>query len=76
MNNINEIDSTISNKSGSVMTCILLYGDESFKDEVILLILNTTIDFVLSTNRFGEPLYSVFTFGHNYIARILDLFKF
>ena len=57
LNNINEIDSGIFNKSESVVTRILLYGDESFKDEVNLLILNATIDFVLSTNRFHEPLY-------------------
>ena len=57
LNNINEIDSIIFNKSESVMTRILLYGDESFKDEVNLLILNATIDYVLSTNRFDEPFY-------------------
>ena len=39
------------------MSPILLYGDESFKDEVNLLILNATIDFVMSTNRFDESLY-------------------
>ena len=44
-------------KSDSVLTRILLYGNESFKDEVNLQILNATIDFVLSTNRFDEPLY-------------------
>ena len=52
LNNINEIDSTILNKSESVVT-----RDESFKDEVNLLILNATIDFVLSINIFDEPLY-------------------
>ena len=57
LNNINEIDSTIINKSDSVVTRILLYGNESFKDDVKLLILNATIDFVLSTNRFDEPFY-------------------
>ena len=57
MNNINEIDTTILNKSKSVVTRILLYGDESFKDGVNLLILNATIDFVLSTSRFDKPLY-------------------
>ena len=57
LSNIDEIDSTIFSKSDSVVTRILLYGDESFKDEVKLLILNATIDFVLSTNRFDEPLY-------------------
>ena len=40
LNNLNEIDSTIFNKSESVVTRILLYGNESFKDEVNLLIMN------------------------------------
>ena len=53
------MDTTILNKSESVETLILLYGDESFKDEVSLLILNATIDFVLSANRFDEPLYLI-----------------
>ena len=57
LNNINEIDSTILNKSESVVICILLYGDESFKDEVNLLILNPIIDFVLSSIRFYELIY-------------------
>ena len=34
LNNINEIYSTKFNKSDSVVTCILLYGNESFKDQV------------------------------------------
>ena len=45
LNNINEIDSTMLNKNESVVTRILLYGDESFKDEVNFLIFNATIDF-------------------------------
>ena len=57
LNNINEIDSTIFNKSDSVVTRILLYGSKSFNDEVNLLILNATIDFALSTNTFDEPFY-------------------
>ena len=63
LNNINEIDSTIFNKSDSVVTRILLYGNDSFKDEVNLLILNATIDFVLSTNRFDELLYLLWIHG-------------
>ena len=43
--------------SDSVVTRILLYGNEAFRDEVSLLILNATIDFVLPTNKFDEPLY-------------------
>ena len=57
LNNINEIDSRIFNEWESVVTRILLHGNESFKVEVNLLILNATINFVLSANRFDEPLY-------------------
>ena len=57
MNNIREIDSTILNKSESVVTCILLYGDKFFKDNVNLVILNVTIGFIFSTNIFDEPVY-------------------
>ena len=57
LNNINEIDRRIFNKSESVLTRILLYGDESFKDEVNLLILNSTIDFALFTKILDESLY-------------------
>ena len=39
------------------MTRILLYGNEPFKDELNLLILNATIDFVLSAITFEQPLY-------------------
>ena len=46
MSNIKEIDSTILNKSESVVTCILLNSDWSFRDKVNLLLLNATIDFV------------------------------
>ena len=40
LNNNNEIDRTIFNKSDLVVTRILLYGNESLKDEVNLLIVN------------------------------------
>ena len=40
LNNMKEIYSTIFNKSESVVTGILLYGDLPFKDKVTLLILN------------------------------------
>ena len=59
LNNMKEIDSALLNKSESVVTRILLYGDESCKDKVNLLILNATIDFLLSRNRFNKPLYLI-----------------
>ena len=48
----------------SFETRILLCGNESLKDEVNLLILNATIDFVLSTNRFDEPLYLLWIYRY------------
>ena len=63
LDNIDEIDSTLFNKSDSVVTRILLYDNEPFKDKVNLLILNATNDFVLSTNRFDEPLYLLWIQG-------------
>ena len=65
LNNINKIDNTILSKSESIVTRILLDGDESFKNEVNLLILNTTTDFVFSSNRFDE-IFSEFPFIHDY----------
>ena len=63
LNNVKEIDSTILNRAESVVAHILLYSDESFKDEVNLLIVNPTVHFVLSTNRFHEPLYLLWIKG-------------
>ena len=57
LNNVNEINCPIFNKSELVVTLILLFRDRSFKDEVNLLILNATINFVLPTNRYDEPLF-------------------
>ena len=62
LNNINEIDSTIFNKSDSVVTRILLYGNESFKDEVNLLILNALlILFRLPTDLMSHFIFFEFT---------------
>ena len=63
-------------KFESFVIWILLYGDESFKDEVNLLILNATIDYALSTNRFDDyfiffEFAVVFPFICDYIATIL-----
>ena len=76
LNNINEIDSPILSKNESVVIRILLYGDKSFKNEVNLLILNATIDFVLCTNSLmNHFIFSEFTvvfpFIHNYTGTIL-----
>ena len=81
LNNINQFDSTIFNKSELLVTRILLYGNETFKDDVNLLILNATVYFVSSTNRFDEHFIfseftGVFLFIHNYMATVLQFLKF
>ena len=68
LNNINKIDNTVLNKSESIVTRILPYGNESFVNEVNLILLNATIDFTLSTNRFDKPIYHLtgaFPFIHD-----------
>ena len=69
------------NKSEQVVALILLYGDESFKDELNWLIFNATVDFVLSPNGFHGPLYLLwihgcFPFIHDYMATILQFLKY
>ena len=48
LNNLKEIDRTILNKGDLVVTHIKLYGEESFKEKVNLLILNASTDFAFS----------------------------
>ena len=74
LSNINEIDFRIFNESESSLTRILLYGDESFKDEVNLPILDATIN-LMNHVMFSE-FAGVFLFIHNYLATILQFLKF
>ena len=65
--------------SQSRLVSCYVAGSDCFKDEVDLLILNATFDFVLPENRFDESLYLLqihgcFSFIHNYIATIIQCF--
>ena len=75
-----KVDSAIVNKSETVVTRILLYGNESFKDEVNLLLLNTTIDLVLQIDLMKHFIFSeftgVFSFFHDYMATLVQFSKF
>ena len=73
LSNVNQIDSAIFNKSDSAVTYILLNGNESFKDEVNLLTLNATIDFVLSTELMNHFIFFEFT---GVFLFLLQLLKF
>ena len=81
LNSIYEIDSTIFKKSDSVVTRVLLYDSESFKNEVNLLILNAANDFFcLQTDLMNHFIFCGFTgvslFIHSFMATTLQFLKF
>ena len=51
------IDSKILESNDSYLTQTLLFGSTSFDSETNTLVLNATIDYILSTERFEEPLF-------------------
>ena len=55
-NNIRSIDENALRGSDSRISETLLFGISSFKDTKDASILNTTIDYILSTKRFDVPL--------------------
>ena len=57
LNNIRQIAPNILNYNDSQLTQILLFGDTSFNSETNTSILNTTIDYFLSTKRFSNPIF-------------------
>ena len=57
LNNIRQIVPNILNHSDSQITKILLFGDNSFKIEVNTNILNASINYLISTRRFSEPIF-------------------
>ena len=52
LNNIRQIAPSILNLNHSQITHVLLYGDSSLKNETNTEILNSTMNYILSTNRF------------------------
>jgi len=57
LNNIRQIAPNILNHNDSQITQILLFGDASFNSETNTSILNTTINYFLSTKRFSDPIF-------------------
>ena len=53
---LNNIDSKILESTDSYVTQSLLFGSTSFDSETNMLVLNATIDYILSTERFEELL--------------------
>ena len=56
LNNLTSIKSDLLDKSDLTLTNFLLYGDVSLSTETNTAILNSTIDFLLESRRFEEPL--------------------
>ena len=57
LSTLNSIDWKILESTDSYSTQTLLFGCTSFDSQTNTLVLNATIDFILSTERFEEPLF-------------------
>ena len=53
---ITNIDSNILNQADATITKTLLFGNSKYSSEINLQILNGSIDFILTSKRFDEPL--------------------
>ena len=56
LNKITNIDSNILNQADATITKTLLFGNSKYSSEINLQILNVSIDFILTSKRFDEPL--------------------
>ena len=56
LNSLNNIDHKLLDNTDFLLTQILLFGNTTFNAIVNTKIITLTIDFVLSTRRFDEPL--------------------
>ena len=54
---LNKTDSKLLESNDSYLTQTLLFGSASFDSETNTLVLNATTDYILSTERFEEPLF-------------------
>ena len=57
LNAIKNIDMSILQQSDPKLTNVLLFGDTSFDNNKNTFIFNATIDYIISTGRFDEPLF-------------------
>ena len=59
------IDMSILPESDSKFTSVLVFGDISFDNNKNIFILEATIDYIISTGRFDEPLFNSSWLGRN-----------
>ena len=57
LSTVNDIDSSLTNTNDSILTHILLFGKASLDISTNTLILNATMNYIISTNRFEESLF-------------------
>ena len=55
--NIININPKILENTNSQITQFFLYRDKNFTDSTNFIILNSTIEYILATKRFDEPLF-------------------
>ena len=55
LNKSTNIDGNISNQADATITKTLLFANSKYSIEINLQILNASIDFILTSNRFDEP---------------------
>ena len=72
---MNDTDSSLINTNDSILTHILLFGKASLDISANTLILNATMKYIISTNRFQESLFLVFC---NFLLyfHLLNLFPY
>ena len=58
LNTLKNTDMPILQQIDSKFTSVLLFGDTSFDNGKNTFILDTTIDYIISTRRFDEPLFN------------------
>ena len=58
LNTIKNIDMSVLQQSDSKFASVLLFGDTSFDNIKNTFILDATIDYIISTGRFDEPLFN------------------
>ena len=56
LNKITNIDSNILNQADATIIKIFLFGNSKYSNEINLQILNASVDFILTSIRFDEPL--------------------
>ena len=58
LNTIKSIDMSILHQGDSNVTSVLLFSDTSFDNNKTTFILDATIDYIILTGRFDEPLFN------------------